>query len=124
MMPLGHILHEANASAFFGLGPTQAGLARTKGPRFEQVQQPSDVIAVAAAYRKAKCLKLLIERRQLTHVLRRPSDLESVPVDNGNEVIQSVVRCRHSRLPIRAFSQFAVTEQSEDPIVLAIHLAG
>jgi len=46
---------------FLVLANTRLGLPGRKGTASSVVQQLSDVIAVAAAYRKAKCLKLLID---------------------------------------------------------------
>ena len=47
-----------------------------------------------------------------------------VPVDNGGQVIQLIMRCRHKGFPYRALIEFTVTHQYVDVSILAFFLGG
>ena len=46
-----------------------------------------------------------------------------VAIDDRNQVVELVLRCRHRRLPDRTLLDLSITEDHEDAVLLVIHLA-
>ena len=113
-MPLGDVFHEAHAFAFGGVRDDERRLARfgRVGQRFGECRV---VVTVHGADGPAERAPFFVERFVAHHVARVAGDLERVMVENGHQVIQLVMRGGEARFPIRAFGQFAITQQCEHP---------
>src|SRR5262245_46216347 len=121
-MPLSHIVHKANPLTLSGLRQDQARFPRDKWDGAECVHQLADVVAITFANRKSKRGEFFAERLELADVFGRSGDLQSVAVNNRDQVIEPIMRGGHASFPVRTFSQLAVPQQGKGAIVIAILL--
>ena len=124
MVPLSHVVHKANSLAFAGFRQNQAWFSWRKWNAAEDVQQFTDVVPITLPDGKAKGCKLFVERLELADIFGRSGDLEAVSVDDGDEIVEPIMRGGHAGFPVGSFGKLTITKKSEDSEVLAILLAG
>src|SRR6185503_9074451 len=87
---------------------------RARGPwPPERVQQLRMIMAVDFADLPAEACPLVGQRLQLLGLLGAGALLEAVPVDDGEQRGQAVMRSRHGGLPVAAFLELPVSEHHE-----------
>ena len=123
-MPAGDILHEADALAFDGVGENDHGLAHDRAGLREGLDQLVHVVAVNVQNLPAKGGVFLIQRLDFHHVLHPAVNLQTIGVDDGDDVIQMEMSGFHGGFPNLALLLFAVAHQAEDFVLLLVESCG
>ena len=99
------------------------GLARAIGlRRSERLHERGHVMAVHFARIPAEGLELRCEIARIAHIGRVAVDLQAVAVHDGHQVVEVAMRREHGSLPYLPFLAFAVAEQGEHGLRLAVQL--
>src|SRR4029077_4822640 len=122
VVPLRHVVHKTNALSFASFRQDQTWFPGRKWHVLERPHQIADVVPVTPANRKAKGFEFFSQGLELHDVFSGTGDLQAIPVDNGDQIIESIMRRGHSGFPVGTLCQFAVAEERKDAIVLAILL--
>ena len=121
-MPAYLIFHKRHAFALYGFGEDRRGLALYGLCLVKRGLDLLKVVSVDLDHLKAECLKLFVKRFDSRHVLNSAVDLQTVLVNDHNEVVELVVRSKHCRLPNLAFLYLAVAENCICAIVFVVKL--
>src|SRR5436190_15490956 len=112
-MPFRDVLHEADASTLAGVCDYTERFSIT-WPCPKRFGQLWDAVAVHSAHLPTERREFFIQGFVGADVASMTGDLERIVINNGRQVIQSVMSCGHRGFPIGAFGQFAVAEQREN----------
>src|SRR6476619_6561652 len=102
-MPFDHILHIAHAFPFYCMCNDKIWFALREGYFIKRLFQFVEVMAIHMPDDPSKAFKFLIDRIGITHVRRWTGYLEFIMINDSAEIIEFIVRCRQSRLPVRTF---------------------
>ena len=122
-VPTRLVLHERHALALHRARDQRMGLARAIGlRRSERLHERGHVVAVHFARIPAEGLELRCEIARIAHIGRVAVDLQAVAVHDGHQVVEVAMRREHGSLPYLPFLAFAVAEQGEHALRLAVQL--
>ena len=123
MVPFGDVLHEADAFAFDGIGDDDAGFVGVGG-RSEGAGQGGVIVAVDGEGVPSEGEEFFIERLVAADVAGAAGDLEGVVVDDGDEIVETVVGGSHRGFPVGAFREFAIAEEDVGLEIALIFFGG
>ncbi len=122
VVPFGDVLHETYAFAFDGVGDDDAGFVFRRGG--EGGGELSKIVAVDNGDFPAEGGEFFVERFVAANVAGAAGDLEGVVIDDGDEVVEAIVRGGHGGFPVGSFGEFAIAEEDEGAEVASIFSGG
>jgi hypothetical protein len=117
------VLHEIDPFAGDGVGDDHDRLILDRLREVAGVDDLREVVAVDLDHMPAEGLPLLAQVFERHDLLRRPADLNVVPIGDGDEVRQPVLGGKHRRLPRVPLVLLAVAHRAVNPAIAdSIHL--
>ena len=117
-MPSILVYHEGNALAFVCLAADEFRFAAYR--RIDRVNNLIDVMSVYFETFKTKCFVFSHYIAKSHNIIIGTIDLESVVVQDHNEVIQFVVSSRHSSFPHDTFLDLSVADDRVNFLILIL----
>src|SRR5579862_5394895 len=123
-MPGRLILSERNAFALDGSRDKAGRFAGLERQVREAVVQSSCRVPVDIFYSKAKSSEALGERLHVDGVLGKVALLDSVAINDDDEIVESVLLRGHRSLPVRSLLKLAIACENKNPPRFLSHATG
>src|SRR3990167_4134653 len=121
-MPEEFTLHEADSLALDRVGDDAACAPTSERNGLERLLHFCKIVAVDLPNLPAEGPPLVHERIEIQHLADRSKALDLVVVDDGDEVVQRVVRREQRSLPGRTLVALAVAQKREHAVLPPIPL--
>jgi hypothetical protein len=102
VVPFNHAFHEADALALDRVGDNEHGLS-LRGGFCQSHGEIGVVVPIDFAHVPAERTPLVGHRCGTHHVLRAAGDLERIVIEDGDEIVELIVRGGHAGFPVGAF---------------------
>ena len=113
-MPRDSVLHIGNAFAFGGVREEATGVAGSPRRGGQEFAQLFVIVAVALAHFPTERAPFVGERFEGQRFGDGREALDFVVVDDGDKIVEAMVRRKKNRLPIGTFIAFAIAHQNEN----------
>ena len=108
-MPASIVCHEGYAVTLVGLGQDHCGTTLASSCAVEGFDDFFQIMTIDFDHVPTEGLELFVDGLHIHNIFVLTVDLETIPVNDGAQVVQLVVRSSHGRFPNQTFLDFTVT---------------